>query len=59
MKDFRECGATGKLRFTAVEADKEISRIRKGSATKFSCRVCHKWHLVIRRKSNDSQRGRN
>jgi hypothetical protein len=59
MKDFRECGPTGKLAFTAEEADREIIKIRKAVATKFCCRVCHKWHLVIRRKSNDFKRSGN
>ena len=59
MKDIRECGPTGKLAFTAEEIAKEVKRIRKADATYFICKICHKFHLVIRRrKANGLERSR-
>lgn len=54
MKDIRECGPTGKLRFTAEEADVKIEK-SKSDMSKWMCRVCKGFHLVIRRKRNDSK----
>ncbi len=52
MKKDKECGYTGKLRFTAEEVEKEIKSIRKATVSKFLCK-CTYFHLVIRRRKRD------
>lgn len=49
-QDKNFCGVTGKARFTADEVSKEIKSMRKATVTSFACRVCHSFHLVIRRR---------
>lgn len=58
MKNDKECGYTGKLRFTAEEVQKEIKSMRKAAVTKFLCK-CTYFHLVIRRRKRDELDRRN